>query len=372
MSCRHLGADSLRRYMTQVFLHLGCVEPDAADAADVLLWASLRSVDTHGIRNLKPYYVDRIIDGILKPGAQPRVEFETPLTARMDGDSGIGLVCARQAMAIAIEKAHASGVGIVTVRNTHHLGPAGYFSHMAVEHGMLGMCATGHFFGKGHPIGVAPPGTFLPLFSTNPLSFAAPCGQHASFVLDMATAVATVNRIEMHGQAGQPIPLGWARDIQGIPTTDPNLARVLTPLGGTTDLGCFKGAGLGMMVTVLSGVLSGAWAAVSNPRSQPSSAGATASDYDQPTMGHILAAIRVDAFQPLEQFRRAMDAMIDALHAAPRADADCRVCYPGEIEAATAAERAKNGIPIDDRLFAELQTIADRFGLAMPNTANVS
>jgi LDH2 family malate/lactate/ureidoglycolate dehydrogenase len=255
---------------------------------------------------------------------------------------------------------------MVGVRNTHHLGPAGYFSHMAVQEGMLGLCATGHFFGKGHWIGVAPLGTILPMFSTNPLSFAAPCGRHAPFILDMSTSIATVNRIEMHGQLGYPIPAGWARDAAGNPTTDAASARVLTPLGGTAELGAYKGAGLGMMVTILSGVLSRAWTSSEQPSAGSSTTARRTDQYDQPTMGHFFAAVQVNRFQPLEHFRAAMDAMIDALHAAPPSDPDAKLCYPGEVEAATAIERAKNGIPISDYLFRELQVLADQFHLELP------
>jgi LDH2 family malate/lactate/ureidoglycolate dehydrogenase len=238
---------------------------------------------------------------------------------------------------------------------------------MAVEHGMLGLCATGHFFGKGHSIGVAPLGTFLPMFSTNPLSFAAPCGRHAPFVLDMATSIATVNRIEMHGQEGRSIPAGWARDASGNPTTDPEKARVLTPLGSIADLGVYKGAGLGLMVSVLSGVLSGAWAAVERTQADLNSTTHRHEQYDQKTMGHFFAAVRIDAFQPLDRFRAAMDAMVDALHAAPPADPDAKLCYPGEVEALTAVERTKNGVPISDRLFSEMQGLATRFKVEMPH-----
>jgi LDH2 family malate/lactate/ureidoglycolate dehydrogenase len=358
----------LREFVEQVFVRLGYPSEQAVAAADVLMWASLRGVDTHGVRNLKTYYVDRTQEGTLRPDAKPRVEFETPLTARMDGDSGLGLICAGQAMRLAIDKARSTGVGIVCVRNTHHLGPAGYFANMATAHGMIGLCATGHFFGKGNWIGVAPPGTLLPMFSTNPFSFAAPAGRQAPFVLDMATAVATVNRIEMHGQLGQTIPLGWACDVQGNPSTDPNMARVLMPLGGAPETGGFKGAGMGLMVTILSGVLSGAWAVAekSGAESSATVSQASTSAYDQKTMGHFFAAVQVDAFQPLAQFREAMDAMIDALHAAPPSKPGRKLCYPGELEAAMSAERTKNGVPISEYLFAELRALAQQFGLQLP------
>jgi LDH2 family malate/lactate/ureidoglycolate dehydrogenase len=269
-------------------------------------------------------------------------------------------------MRLAIEKCRNTGVGMVSMRNAHHLGPAGYFAHMAVEHGMLGACLTGHFFGKGHTIGVAPLGSSMPMFSTNPLSFAAPCGRHPAFVLDMSTAVATVNRIEVYGQEGRALPAGWACDSSGQPTTDPAVARVLMPLGGTRDLSGHKGWGLGLMVSVLSGVLSGSWARVESAFNEAASAAELPHQYDQPTMGHFFAAVRVDAFQPLDQFKSAMDAMIDALHAAPTTDANHRVRYPGEIESRTATERAQYGVPLSERLLAELQGLSDRLAVEMP------
>lgn len=368
MAASRIAADSLRRFVEQVFLRIGYPHDQAIDAADVLMWASLRGVDTHGVRNLKPYYVDRTREGLLRPQAEIRIESETPHTACLDGDSGLGLVTAGRAMRLAIDKARPVGVGIVCVRNTHHLGPAGYFSHMAIAHGMLGACMTGHFFGKGHHIGMAPLGSILPMLSTNPLSFAAPCGRHPPFVLDMSTAVATINRVEMRAQEGQQIPAGWACDASGNPTTDPHAARIMLPLGGAPELGGYKGAGLAMMVSILSGILSGAWARVEPALSAPTLTAPQSVRYDQPTMGHFFAAVRIDAFQPLDRFRSAMDAMADALHAAPMNNPTDSVHYPGEIEIATAIERAKHGIPINKRLFDELHLLAQQLELRMPQT----
>jgi L-2-hydroxycarboxylate dehydrogenase (NAD+) len=368
MAGSRISADSLRRFVEQVFVRIGYSHHEAVDAADVLIWASLRGVDTHGIRNLKPYYVDRTLEGLLRPQAEIRIDNETPHTASLNGNSGLGLVTACRAMRLAIDKARPTGVGIVCVRNTHHLGPAGYFSHMAVERGMLGACMTGHFFSKGHSIGIAPLGSVLPMLSTNPLSFAAPCGRHPPFVLDMSTSVATVNRIEMRAQEGQPIPIGWACDASGNSTTDPHSARIMLPLGGTPELGGYKGAGLAMMVSILSGILSGAWARVEPSLSDTKPTSPESLRYDQPTMGHFFAAVRIDAFQPLDRFCSAMEAMADALHAAPMGDPIDTVHYPGEIEFATAVERAKNGIPIDDRLSDELHGLAEQLGLAMPQS----
>jgi LDH2 family malate/lactate/ureidoglycolate dehydrogenase len=167
----------------------------------------------------------------------------------------------------------------------------------------------------------------------------------------------------MHGQEGRTIPVGWAEDTDGNPTTDPTKGRLLLPLGGPAELGGHKGAGLGMMVSILSGVLSGAWASLAAADAGEEQA---ENRYDQPTMGHTFAAVRIDAFQPIETFRAAMDAMIDALHAAPTKSPEARLCYPGEQEFAAAAQRREHGIPMSDFLFKELCELATRLDLAFP------
>jgi LDH2 family malate/lactate/ureidoglycolate dehydrogenase len=182
----------------------------------------------------------------------------------------------------------------------------------------------------------------------------------------MATAVATVNRIEMYAQEGRPLPEGWACDVHGNPTTDANSAKLLLPLGGTASTGGHKGAGLAMMVSILSCVLSGAWTRVAHVAADESEEVVESASYDQPTMGHVFAAVRVDLFQPLNEFQAAMDAMIDALHSTPTINSQEKISYPGEIEAATARRRAKGGIPINERLRHELKSLADMFELEMP------
>ncbi len=304
MSDIHLPAEHLSRFMRQVLERHGCSDQHAAEAADVLLWASLRGIDTHGVRLLKPNYVEPIKAGVIDPRAEPTVDMETDTTARLDGNSGLGLAGATYAMRLAIEKAQTAGIGMVAVHNTHHLGAAGFFAHLALRHGMLGACLTGHFFGNGNEYGIAPINSRQAMFSTNPLSFAAPCGRHPPFLLDMASAVTTVNRIVMLRKQDKPIPDGWAKDSAGQPTRDPNVARILYPLGGLPESGGHKGIGLAMMVSILSGVLSGGWTQLAAGDPPP---------YDQPTMGHFFAAIRIDQFMPVAQFEAALEAMIDAV-----------------------------------------------------------
>ena len=347
MSICRAEAAALREFAWEALRRVGCSAEDAQKSASVLHWASLRGVDTHGFRNLVPYYVNEIRGGPINPAARCVVEHETDSTARINGNSGLGLVNATDGMQLAIEKAGKNGNGMVVIHNSHHLGPAGYYAHLALDKGMLGICATGHFFGKGHDIGVAPINGAMPMFSTNPFAFAAPCGDEPPFLLDMSTAVATVNRIEREAQRGQSIPMGWAKDSAGKPTSDPDLARVLYPLGGQLQTGGHKGIGLAMMISILSGVLSGGWSRMVD-----------SDEFDQSTMGHFLAAIRIDQFMPTDRFVDAMDAFLKSIGSSPRIDASQAIHYPGSQEHAIAEERRKNGIPITARLRQEYLDLA--------------
>ena len=350
-SVRMAPADQLRDFMQQAFGKVGCSEDDASEASEVLLWASLRGVDTHGVRNLLPYYLKRIESGEIN--AQPQIEItQTTATAvRMNGDGGLGLVTAGKAMRQAIEKAADVGIGVATVMNTHHLGPAGYFASLPLEREMLGICVSGHFFFQVNEIGVPPVNSTQAMFSTNAVSFAAP-----PFLLDMATAATTVNRIESYAQAGQPIPSGWAKDAHGNPTNDPNLATLLNSLGGETLTGGHKGVALSMFVSILSGVLTGGWQQVQTE---------LAPIFQQKTMGHFVAAIRVDQFMPAETFMASMDAMIDALLASPRVNPAEPIHYPGSQEHETRETRLREGIPIDQRLWEELKEVERELSLSV-------
>ena len=345
----------LINFARDVFEKLGCPVSDAAEAADALGWASLRGVDTHGFRNLVPYYADGIRNGEINPTPTFSIEHETDTSARLNGDSGLGLVSATAGIRMAMQKARDHGIGMVAIHNTHHLGPEGYYAHLAVDQqrslGMLGVCMTGHFFGRGNEVGVAPVDGAQAMFSTNPLSFSAPCARNPDFILDMSTAVATVNRIEMLGQRGELIPSGWAKDDRGVPTNDPNAARILYPLGGETLTGGHKGIGLSMMVSILSGVLSGGWSRL------------TETEYDQPTMGHFLAAIRIDQFMPADQFTAAMDHFVESIQQSEATAPHQTIAYPGSKEHAIAKERSQAGIPVDRRLLAELRELAESLSI---------
>jgi LDH2 family malate/lactate/ureidoglycolate dehydrogenase len=226
MTTELVAADRLRKFSIAVFEAAGAPRDHAERATDVLIWASLRGVDTHGIRNLKRYYLDASgvgrRDGEIALDAELTLDYESPTTAAFDAHSGLALSLSVQAMECAIQKARESGVGVVTVRNSTHFGPAGYYAMLAVEHDMLGFASCGYLFPHGQTKSVLPFGGVLPMLSTNPIAMACPADKLPPFVLDMSTSIVPVNRIELYEEEGRPVPSDWALDVDGQPTATPD------------------------------------------------------------------------------------------------------------------------------------------------------
>jgi LDH2 family malate/lactate/ureidoglycolate dehydrogenase len=352
-----------------VFEAAGAPRDHAERATDVLLWASLRGVDTHGIRNLKRYYLDASgvgrRDGSIVLDAELTLDCESPTTAAFDAHSGLALSLSAQAMECAIDKARQSGVGVVTVRNSTHFGPAGYYAWMAVEHDMLGFASCGYLFPHGQTKSVLPFGGLLPMLSTNPLAMACPADKLPPFVLDMATSIVPVNRIELYEEEGRPVPSDWALDANRQPTTKPEEVHSVIPLGGATTFGGHKGYGMALASWILTGLLSGAWRTdadrdrVLGDRPEPKYG------FAQEGIAHSFAAIRLDQFGDPQVFRQGMDAMIQALNDSPAAEGFPQVLVPGQGEHATQQERLRNGIPINDATMADLQSLAEEYDVPL-------
>src|SRR5262245_21689917 len=263
MTHTRISADRLRKFSVAVFEAAGTPRAHAERATNVLIWASLRGIDTHGIRNLKRYYLDASgvgrRDGKIVLDAELTLDHESPTTASFDAHSGLTLSLSVQAMECAIDKARNSGVSVVTVRNSTHFGPAGYYAWMAVEHDMLGFASCGYLFPHGQAKAVLPFGGLMPMLSTNPLAMACPADKLPPFVLDMSTSIVPVNRIELYEEEGLQVPSDWALDSNRQPTTKPAEVHSVVPLGGATTFGGHKGFGLAIASWILTSLLSGAW-----------------------------------------------------------------------------------------------------------------
>jgi len=344
----------LRNFTQNVFLKMGCSETDATLAADVLLRSDLRGIDSHGVARLSGYIrlweKERI-------NATPniRVVHETPTTATIDGDAGLGLVVAPFAMKIAIEKARIYGSGWVAVKNSNHFGIAGYHALMAVQEDMIGISMT-----NASPL-VAPTYANERLLGTNPMCYAFPAGKYPPVVVDMATSAAANGKLEIAQRANSPIPDGWAQDKDGKGSTNPGELKAggsLLPLGSDKDHGSHKGYGLSATVDILTAVLSGAnygpwvppFVAFLEPSANPVGEG----------LGHFFGAMRVDGFRPTEDFKHHLDNWIERFKSAKTVDPSKSVIIPGEPEYAFEQERKVSGIPLIDVVVNDLNELADK------------
>lgn len=364
-----ISVDRLRDFTWQVFVAAGFRRDDADRATDVLIWASLRGIDTHGIRNLKKYYIECTSigwrDGMIVPDADLKMEQESETTAALNANGALGLSVAARAMDLAIAKARDQGVGIVTVRNSTHFGPAGYYANMAVEHDMIGFASTGYLFPHGQEKAVVPFGGLIPMLSTNPLAMACPAKLMPPFLLDMSTSVVPVNRIEMLEEMGKSIPNHWALDSEHRSATDPATVCKMVPLGGGTDFGGHKGYGLALAGWILTGLLSGAWRSNPDPARVLGVSPDTKNGFAQEGIGHCFAAIRLDQFGDPENIKLGLDSMIKTMNESPPADGFERVRVPGQPEHETLQHRLNHGIPLTDSTLADLQSLSVQFGIPL-------
>ncbi len=352
--------DALRTFCVRVFEKVDVLQPEAEIVADVLVAANLRGVDSHGVARLRRY-VKGLQDGVMLAHPDEVVVSETATTALIDAGAGLGQPVSYRAMKLAIEKAAEYGTGFVTVRNSNHYGIAGYYVMMALEHDMIGISMT------NAAVLVVPTFGRDAMLGTNPIAMAAPAGEERSYVLDMATSTVPRGKLEVYNRQEKPIPLGWATDANGTPTTD--AARVLDnllarrgggllPLGGAgEEFSGHKGYGLSLMVDILCGVLPGAGYANNIYRKTPGGKPLPAD------VGHFFGAIKVEAFRPLDEFKATMDDIIRRLKATATAAGADRIYIHGEKEYEEAERRAK-GIPLGPKVEADLKSLAQELGVA--------
>lgn len=346
--------EDLLEFVESVFLNLGVPEGDARVVADNLVTADLRGIESHGVARLRRY-VEGLRRGAVKARPNIKVVREGPSYALVDGDSGLGQVVGKFSMELAIKKAGESGVGFVTVRMSNHFGIAGYYAMMALEHDMIGISMT-----NSRPL-VAHTGALGKWLGTNPISMAAPTKTPPPFVLDMATSVAPIGKMEEFSRLGKKVPLGWGIDAQGRPCDDPNVIMkegALLPLGGLGELfGGHKGYGLALMVEILVSVLSGAAMLVEVGQTEaPKPA----------NVGHFFMAVDVAKFMPLSEFKERMEKLRGTLKGAPLHPEFERIWIHGEKSYYTSLKRREEGIPIHKRVMEDMRNIAVELGVHFP------
>ncbi len=344
-------------FTCQVFLAMGCPAEQAISGANALLSADLRGVDSHGVARLSGYV--RLWEaGRVNSVPAVSVVYETPSSAVVDGDRGLGLVVAPMAMDVAIQKAREVGTGWVSVKNSNHFGIAAYHAMKALPENMIGIVMT------NASALVAPTFSRERMLGTNPICVAVPAGHEPPFVADMATTTAANGKLEILQRKGLQTPEGWLQDESGQPVNDAHALKqngALLPLGGDREHGSHKGYALGAIVDILSGVLSGAnfgpWvppfpAYVPMPENQPGQG-----------LGHFFGALRVDAFRPAADFARDMDLWIRRFRSAEPIDASQKVVIPGDPEREMEQLRSVHGIPLHETVFEDLLALAKKFNI---------
>jgi L-2-hydroxycarboxylate dehydrogenase (NAD+) len=349
--------NQLYRFTFNIFKTINCSDENAAIASKALLAADLRGIDSHGVARLNGYV--RLWEASrVNANPQIKITHETPSTAVVDGDKGLGLIVAPYAMQVAIDKAKNVGTGWVSVKNSNHFGIAGYHAMMALQNDMIGIAMT------NASALVAPTFSVERMLGTNPIAVAIPAGAQPPFVADFATTTAANGKLEILQRKNQDTPIGWVQDKKGNESTNANELKeggALLPLGSDREHGSHKGYALGSIVDIFSAVLSGAsygpWAPpfpayVPMPENMPGEG-----------LGHFFGAMRIDAFRPAEEFKMHMDNWILRFRNAKPAKGFEKILIPGDPEREMEMVRMKKGIPVVDTVVNDLKSLGVKMGV---------
>jgi LDH2 family malate/lactate/ureidoglycolate dehydrogenase len=352
MNLTRVPQQLLRTFAEETFQRVGIPAEDAVRAADVLIETDLRGIDSHGMARIDQFYLQTVEIELVKARPERRVIRETPTSAVIDADGGLGLVVGTYAMDMAVQKAVESGSGFVAVPNSRHYGAAGIYSIRALDHDCIGLSMT------NSATAVVPPGGLDPMAGTNPISVAAPSANGTPFLFDMATSTVSGGKLEIYSRQGKDPPPGWAQDESGAPiVSDPKRAlalRRLTPLGSDLIRSSYKGFGLAVVVDIFCGLLSGM-----GPGTFLQGAGA---GFDA---SHFFGCWRIDAFCDPDEFKNMMANWLDEIRATPVAPGDDPVRVPGDRQAANKADRLINGIPLYPDVIESLRRASRRLGVPL-------
>lgn len=340
-----VSSQDLRRFASEIFSRAGMPPADASLVADVLVWADLRGVDTHGVARI-PRYVDLIQSGDMNPRPAMKIRTETPAAVLIECDRAAGPVAMVRAAAEAVRKARQAGVGLALARATTHTAALGYYTLAIARQGMAGVALAGSW------PNVVYHGSRAAGVSTSPISIAVPGGEPV--VLDMATSVVSMGKLNQAKRTDERIPAGWAIDAQGNPTTDPRAAHTPLPMGGP------KGSGLSFMVECLASLIA------SNPLLAESLEDTP--EGRRHRQNGLVLAIDLARFADPQSFREEVERLVKALKALPVAAEAEEILMPGERGRRTAERRAREGIAIPRAVRDELQALAGRLGVAMFST----
>ena len=317
---------TMRKAVVDIFVSLGMAAAEAGRCADVLIYADVRGIDSHGVSNMMRHYVAGLKGGYINPTPKMQRVRDLPAAVSVDGDRGLGLGQGKELMELACERAKSNGVAVVTAFNSGHYGPSAYFAHLALEHDMVGVSMT------AGGMQVAPTQGAEPLLGLNPIGIAAPSAKEPPFVFDASMSSVAGNKIQLLRRIGGKALPGWIAAADGTPImTESSIPErfLMLPLGGTREIGSHKGFGLSMLVEVLCGALTGTGAG----------------PHRRQGIAHYFMAYNVAAFTEIDTFKADMDAYLRSLLDCKPAPGESRVVYPGIPEHEAEIDRKANGIP---------------------------
>ena len=338
---KNISADALTKLVSSIFVGTGMSAAHAGKVAEVLVWADLRGAPSHGVQRV-PRYVEIIAQGDMNPRPDIKIVKDLPAAIIIDADRGPGQVSMMLAASEATKKARACGIGLALVRRTTHTAALGYYTRLAALEGIAAIAASASWPNMGYH------GTAQVGVATNPFSIAVPRGDEP-LVLDMATAVVALGKIVHAARSGQSIPLGWALDDDGKPTTDPKKATLPLPLGGP------KGSGLSLMIECIASLIT------DNPILVDTLEGTELANKHR--QNAFLIAIDVAAFGLLDDFTTSLERTIKDLKALPRQEDVDEILMPGERGSRELKKRQQTGITIPAATWAESARVAEKFGV---------
>ncbi|MET3699436.1 malate dehydrogenase (NAD) [Bacillus oleivorans] len=342
-------AEDLQMFAQEVFISIGVSEPYAKIAADALVRANLEGVDSHGISRICIYAKRMMETKTINATPNVKVEKKGTSVLLVDGDNGLGQITSFIAIQEGIKLAKETGVAAVGVRNSNHFGAASYYCQLACTEQVASMVFT------NSPPGIPPWGGIKPFFGTNPIAFGFPASNEKPIIIDMSTSVVARGKIILAAKQGDSIPKGWAIDEQGFDTEDPckALQGAVLPMGGA------KGFALALAVEIFAGVISGA---VYGPHVR--------SIYEEieekANVGHFFVLFDIEKFMPINHFQQIMTAFLEEMKNVPKQPNVTDILFPGERRYSEWQKRTKEGIFLSKAVDNELQSLAERVGVAFP------
>jgi uncharacterized oxidoreductase len=343
-------APGLEIFAANLLVAGGATRDEANRVARSLVDANLRGYDSQGVMRI-PYYVQAIVDGEVVPRAELTVTNESPAHIVADANWGFGQVQTDRLLETLIQKAKVGGVGVGTMIHCGHVGRLGEYNEAMAARGLISiMMVNSH----GAAVRVAPPGGIAPRLSTNPLAIGVPHGEEP-LVLDFSTSATAEGKVRVKKIAGEKCPEGWLLDSSGQPTTDPNALYAnppgtILPMGGAQ---AYKGFGLGLMIEILCGALSG---------------GVCAREKTYPKKGNCVFLMLLDPsqFGGAEHFRAEVTQLVDYIRSCPRAPGVDRITLPGDPERLLSQKRLVEGITLDSENWNALVKVAEKLQVAVP------